>query len=111
MTEASTPAPSLQPLTGPAAFAHAAVLSLSVGYSIMVLVHRPPLAAMLAGSLLQQPVRSDLVQSLGLWSLVSAVVLAVGLRWARRGGRRPTTLGDLVAALWPLTLAPLAFHV
>ena len=110
-TEASTPAPSLKPLAGQAAFAHAAVLSLSVGYSIMVLVHRPPLAAMLAGSLLQQPVRSDLVQSLGLWSLATAIVLAVGLRWARRGGRRPTTLGDLVAALWPLTLAPLAFSV
>ena len=111
VTDKSAHVPRLPPLAGQSAFAHGAILSLSVGYSIMVLMHRPPLAAMLGGSLLRQPVRSELVQSLGMWSLATAVLLAAGLRWTRRGGRRPRTLGELVAALWPLTLAPLAFFV
>ncbi len=102
---------SLKPLEGTAAFAHAAVLSLCVGYSIMVTAHRPPLAAMLGGSLLTTPLRSELVRSLGLWSVATAVLLAAGLKWAERGGRRPKTLGELVAGLWPLTLMPLAFYV
>jgi uncharacterized membrane protein len=99
-----------RPLEGTTAFAHAGVLALSLGYSAMVVVHRPPLAAMFGGSLLPTPLRSDLMQSLGLWSVATAVLLAVGLKWSRRDGR-PTTLGELVAGLWPLTLLPLAFYV
>ncbi len=103
--------PRLKPLAGPAAYAHAAVLSLAVGYAVMVVVHRPPLAAMLGGALLATPLRSELVGSLGLWSVATAILLALGLKWAQRGGRRPKTLGELVAGLWPLTLLPLAFYV
>jgi len=77
----------------------------------MIAIHRPPLAAMLGGSLLSTPLRSELVQSLGLWSLAWAVLVAAGLRWARRGRRWPTNLGELVAGLWPLTLLPLAWYV
>ena len=111
MTDATGRSLRLQPLTGSAAYAHAAVLSLCVGYSLMVALHRPPLAAMLGGSLLSTSLRSELVKSLGLWSLATAVILAAGLRWARRDGRWPTTLGELVAGLWPLTLVPLALTV
>jgi len=98
-------------LAGTSAFAHAAVLSLCVGYSIMVMVHRPPLDAMLGGALLPTELRSELVRSLGLWSVATAILLAAGLRWAQRGGGWPRTLGELVAGFWPLTLMPLAFSV
>jgi uncharacterized membrane protein len=110
MTGTTRPVLKLRPLAGPAAFAHAAVFALCVGYSVMAVVHRPPLAAMLGGSLLSTAFRSELLLSLGLWSLATAVVLAAGLRWAQRGGRRPAALGELVAGLWPLTLAPLACY-
>lgn len=100
-----------KPPVGAAAFAHAAVLSLCVGYSVMVMVHRPPLAAMLGGNLLSTTMRSELIKSLGFWSVVVAVLMAAGLRWSRRGGRWPKTLGELVAGLWPLTLLPLSFYV
>jgi len=100
-----------RPLEGPAAFAYAAVLSLCVGYSAMVVIHRPPLAAMLGGALLSTAKRAELLQSLGIWSVAAACLMAAGLRWSRRVGRRPATLGELVAGLWPLTLLPLAFYV
>lgn len=100
-----------KPLERPAAFAHAAVLSLCVGYSVMVVIHRPPLGAMLGGTLLSTAKRADLLQSLGVWSVAAACLMAAGLRWSRRGGRWPATLGELVAGLWPLTLLPLAFYV
>jgi len=111
MTEAINHRLRPKPLDGTAAYAHAAVLSLAVGYSVMVVAHRPPLTAMLGGSLLATPLRSELVRSLGLWSVATAILLAAGLKWAERDGRRPKTLGELVAGLWPLTLLPLAFYV
>ena len=111
MTKAANHRLTLKPPEGTAAFAHAAVLSLCVGYSVMVMVHRPPLAAMLGGALLPSFLRSELVRSLGLWSVAAAILMAAGLRWARRGGRPPTSLGELVTGLWPLTLIPLAFYV
>jgi len=111
MSEAINHRFTLKALSGPAAFAHAAVLSLCIGYSIMVVVHRPPLAAMLGGALLPSPLRSELVRSLGLWSVAAAILMAAGLRWTRRGGRPPTSLGELVAGLWSLSLIPLAFYV
>lgn len=98
-------------LTGAAAFAHAAVLSLCLGYSIMVVAHQPPLAAMLGGDQLTTPERSELLRSMTVWSMVAAALLAAGLRWSRSRGRWPATLGELVAGLWPLTLLPLAFYV
>ncbi len=111
MTEATNHRLTLNALAGKAAFAHAAVLCLCVGYSIMVMVHRPPLAAMLGGTLLPTGLRSEMVRSLGVWSLATAILLAAGLKWAHRGGGWPKTLGELVAGLWPLTLIPLAFSV
>ena len=110
MTEAQHAPWKPKPPVGAAAFAHAAVLSLCVGYSVMVMVHRPPLAAMLGGNLLSTTMRSELIKSLGFWSMVVAVLMAAGLRWSRRGGRWPTSLGQLVSGLWPLTLVPLAFY-
>jgi len=98
-------------LEGSAAWVHAAVLSLCVGYSIMVMVHQPPLAAMLGGRLLSTPMRSQLLQSLVLWSLASALLMVAGLSWARLRGGGPTTLGELVGGLWPLSLLPLAWYV
>jgi len=111
MTEAANHRLTLKPLEGPAAFAHAAVLSLCAGYAVMVILHRPPLAAMLDGALLTTPLRSELIRSLGLSSVATAILLALGLKWAQRGGRRPKTLGELVAGLWPLTLVPPALYV
>lgn len=100
-----------KPPPGLAAFALAGVLSLCVGYSVMVVIHRPPLATMLGGALLPTALRAELLQSLGLWTAVTACLMAAGLRWSRRGGRWPATLSELVTGLWPLTLLPLAFYV
>ena len=100
-----------KPLEGAAAFAHAAVLSLCMGYSAMAMIHRPPLAAMLGGALLSTARRAELLQSLGAWSMAAGCLLAVGFRWSRHGGRRHATLGEIVAGLWPLILLPLAFYV
>ena len=97
-------------LQGPTAFAHFAVLALALGYFTMVAIHRPPLATMLGGNVLSTPLRSELIQSLVLWSLVASALLAIGLRWARRRQRWPASLGELVAGLWPLTLLPLACY-
>jgi len=111
MTEAINHRLELKPLNGTVAFAHAAILSLCIGYAVMVMLHRPPLAAMLGGALLPNPMRSELVRSLGLWSVATAILLAAGLKWAQRGWGWPKTLGELVAGLWPLTLVPPAFYV
>lgn len=111
MSEARIDLVKLKPLDGLTAYAYAAVLSLCVGYSAMVAIHRPPLAAMLGGSLLSTAQRAMFLQSLGLWTVVSACLMAVWLKWSRRSGGWPTTLGELVAGLWPLTLLPLAFYV
>jgi len=111
MAEARPDRMRLKPLAGAAAFAHAGVLALCLGYSVMVLVHRPPLAAMVGGSLLTSAMRSELQRSLILWSVVAAVLMAAGLRWSRHRHRGPTTLGGLVAVFWPLSLAPLALYV
>ncbi len=101
----------LKPLDGLTSYAHAAVLSLCVGYSVLLVIHRPPLAAMLGGALLTTAQRAEFLQSLGLWTAATACLMAAGLRWSRRAERWPATLGELVAGLWPLTLLPLAFYV
>lgn len=111
MVEAQRDHRRLKPLAGATAFAHAAVLALCLGYSMMILIHRPPLASMIGGSLLSSATRSELLRSVVFWSLAAAVLMAAGIRWSRRGGRSPTTPGELVAGLWPLTLAPLALVV
>jgi uncharacterized membrane protein len=111
MTDASDHKAKPRNLEGPSAFAHAAALSLCVGYAVMTAIHRPPLAAMLGGSLLPTPVRSELFRSLILWTLAAAFLMAAGLRWARLRGSRPAALGELVAGLWPLSLLPLAWYV
>jgi len=98
-------------LEGTAAFVHFGVLALAVGYAVMVTIHRPPLAAMVGGALLPTPLRSHLLQSVALWSLAAAMLMAACLHWSRRRGGWPTTLGELVAGLWPLTLLPLAWYV
>ena len=98
-------------LEGTAAFVHFGVLALAVGYAVMVTIHRPPLAAMVGGALLPPPLRSHLLQSVALWSLAAATLMAACLHWSRRRGGWPTTLGELVAGLWPLTLLPLAWYV
>lgn len=86
------------------------VLVLACGYFVMAVLHRPPLAAMLDGFLLSHQQRGACLRSLLLWSLVTAFLLAGALRLARRRGST-TTLGGLVAALWPLTLLPVAWYV
>jgi uncharacterized membrane protein len=98
-------------LEGPAVFTHFGVLVLAVGYFMMVAIHRPPLAAMVGGELLPAARRSVLLRSVALWSLTAAVLLVAFLFWSWLRGRWPTTLGELVAGLWPLTLLPLACYV
>jgi len=98
-------------LEGPVVFAHFGVLALAVGYAVMVAIHRPPLAAMVGGALLPTPLRSQLLQSVALWSLAAAMLMAACLHWSRRRGSWPTTFGELVAGLWPLSLLPLTWYV
>lgn len=99
-----------RPLRGPAAAAHFGVLALGLGYAVMVAIHRPPLAAMVGGSLLATPARAQLLASLLLWTVVAAVLVSAGLAWSRRRDRGPTSLGELVAVLWPLSLLPVAWY-
>jgi len=107
----STDMPRPGRLEGPAVFVHFGVLALAVGYAVMVAIHRPPLAAMVGGALLPTPFRSQLLQSVALWSLAAATLMAACLHWSRRREGWPTTVGELVAGLWPLTLLPLAWYV
>jgi uncharacterized membrane protein len=111
MTDEKAPPRTTHRLDGSPAFAHAAVLASCVGYAVMVAIHRPPLGKMVSGRLLATSVRSELLQSLALWSLASAMLMAAVLFWSRRAGRRPSTLGELVQGLWPLSLLPLAWYV
>jgi uncharacterized membrane protein len=98
-------------LHGAAAVAHFGVLALALGYTAMIAIHRPPLAAMIGGSPLSTQVRAQLMSSLALWTVVAAALMAAGLVWARRHDRGPTSAGDLAAELWPLTLLPVAWYV
>ncbi len=98
-------------LSGPAAFVHFGALALAVGYTVMVAIHRPPLAAMVGGELLPPAMRSVLLRSMAFWSLSVAVLLVACLCWSWLRGRWPSTVGELVAGLWPLTLLPLAWYV
>jgi len=98
-------------IEGPVVIAHFGVLALAIGYAVMVAIHRPPLAAMVGGALLPTPLRSHLLQSVALWSLAAAILMAACLHWSRRRDGWPTTLGELVTGLWPLTLLPLAWYV
>ena len=101
----------LKPLAGASALAHASVLALCLGYTAMVLLHDPPLAAMVNGALLSVARRAELMKSLMLWSVVAATLMAAVFFWLLRVGGRPVSLGESVAAVWPLSLLPLACYV
>jgi uncharacterized membrane protein len=97
-------------LSGVAAVGLAAVLCLALGSALMILVHRPPLAAMIGGALLTTAERSELVVTLLLGAAVAAGLIVAAGATARRRGRDDVALGRMVAVLWPLTLAPVALY-
>lgn len=100
----------LKPLAGAPALAHASVLALCLGYTAMVLIHRPPLPAIVNGALLSVTRRAELMKSLALWSAVAPVLLAAVFFWLRRTSVRPVSLGGFVAVVWPLSLLPLVCY-
>ncbi len=96
--------------TGPAAAVHFGALALACGFTVMMAIHRPPVAAMVDGALLTPAERSAMVTSLFLWSAAAAVALAGWLLAAKSRGRWPATLGELTAGAWPLTLLVLVWY-
>lgn len=97
-------------LGGAGALVHAAVIALAAGYTLMVAIHRPPLAEMAEGLLLLTPQRNQLLLSVALGSAAAAFLMAATLRWTSKRGRWPATTGELAAGLWPLTLIPVALY-
>lgn len=102
--------PAVARATRMSAVAGACLIAYCVGYTVVVTLHRPPLAAMARGDLLSPDQRITLMRSLGLWTVVTAFLVAALLRWARRRDAWPGDLGELVAGLWPLTLLPVALY-
>lgn len=96
--------------TGPSAITKAATIAIAAGYTLMVAIHRPPLAEMAEGLLLPTAQRNQLLLSLVLGAAFVAVLMAATLFWARKAHRWPFSIEELVAALWPLTLLPVAFY-
>jgi uncharacterized membrane protein len=109
------PAPSQVPgrrpeLSGARLHGHAVALSLGVGYALMVLLHRPPIRAMLSGALLP----SELRQRLLITTIGCSLAVAAGLWLLHRiATRRDETasLSRIVTTLWPLSLLPLLPYV
>lgn len=95
---------------GAATLFQAGVICLCVGAAVMLLVYRPPLAAMIGGALLSTAQRTELLYSQVLWTVVAGGLLATTLVVARRNRRPAPTLDDLVGRLWPATLAPVAIY-
>ncbi|MCU0303449.1 MAG: DUF2079 domain-containing protein [Thermoanaerobaculales bacterium] len=95
---------------GAPAIALAAVLCFALGSALMIVVHRPPLAAMIGGALLTTAERSQLLATLLLGAAVSAGMLAAAVRASRRLGPDDLTVARLVAVLWPATLVPVALY-
>lgn len=103
--------PDAKGLSRPAAIVHFGLLCLAGGYAAMVAVHDPPLASMVRGTLLGPARRAELLSSLVFWSLATAGILVIVAVAARRSGRWPADLDQLVTGVWPLSLLPLAWYV
>lgn len=110
MTDRAERRSPLPPLVGAAAVAHAAALALCLGSAAMIVVHTPPLARMVGGDLLPTPMRGTLLASLLGWTAAAAATLGVVLWRLGRRTEAPSP-GAVIAALWPLSLLPLAFYV
>jgi uncharacterized membrane protein len=92
---------------------HAVVLILAAGYGLALILDRPPLASMIAGTLLDTPNRHALLLSMLVWTLLVAFgftgLLAVTAR-LRPGEDRTRALARLTSIWWPVTLLPLAAY-